>query len=308
MPGSVVRRLPALIAVTGLLLVGPTLVGAQPAKPAVLTRDVLGDVLARVGEQVRQFFARAQSLVCLETVRLQPLESGLTSASFGRTVESELRLSWDPDDLARRPVEARTLRSVLKVNGHPPRRNDQNDCTDPEQNESETQPLSMLLPDQQRDYVFTPGKPERVDGRWAHVVQYRVTTPMSVSVEEIPGKDDCISFNVEGGTRGRIWIDVETFQVLRLDQALVGLVDIPLPKRAAMRSGGNIRWTLERHDISIRFKPVRFSEPDETLLLPVSSTALRITRGSGQPRLRTSIDYTNYRRFMTGARVIGDER
>lgn len=308
MPGSVVRRLPALIAVTGLLLVGPTLVGAQPAKPAALTRDVLGDVLARVGEQVRQFFARAQSLVCLETVRLQPLESGLTSASFGRTVESELRLSWDPDDLARRPVEARTLRSVLKVNGHPPRRNDQNDCTDPEQNESETQPLSMLLPDQQRDYVFTPGKPERVDGRWAHVVQYRVTTPMSVSVEEIPGKDDCISFNVEGGTRGRIWIDVETFQVLRLDQALVGLVDIPLPKRAAMRSGGNIRWTLERHDISIRFKPVRFSEPDETLLLPVSSTALRITRGSGQPRLRTSIDYTNYRRFMTGARVIGDER
>ena len=294
--------------VTGLLLVVPPSVGAQSVKPEPLTRERLGEVLARVGDQVRQFFARAQSLVCLETVRLQPLESGLTSASFGRTVESELRLSWDPDDLARRPVEARTLRSVLKVNGHPPRRNDQNDCTDPEQNESETQPLSMLLPDQQRDYVFTPGKPERVDGRWAHVVQYRVTTPMSVSVEEIPGKDDCISFNVEGGTRGRIWIDVETFQVLRLDQALVGLVDIPLPKRAAMRSGDNIRWTLERHDISIRFKPVRFSEPDETLLLPASSTALRITRGSGQPRLRTSIDYTNYRRFMTGARVIGDER
>ncbi|MBM3781674.1 MAG: hypothetical protein FJW29_08380, partial [Acidobacteria bacterium] len=251
MARSVARRSTALLMVTSLLLAGPTLVGAQPAKPAALTRDVLGDVLARVGEQVRQFFARAQSLVCLETVRLQPLDMGLASGSFGRTVESELRLSWDPDDLERRPVEARTLRSVLKVNGHPPRRNDRNDCTDPEQNESETQPLSMLLPDQQRDYVFTPGKPERVDGRWAHVVQYRVTTPMSVSVEEIPGKDDCISFNVEGGTRGRIWIDVETFQVLRLDQALVGLVDIPLPKRAAMRSGGNIRWTLERHDISI---------------------------------------------------------
>ena len=171
-----------------------------------------------------------------------------------------------------------------------------------------TQPLSMLLPDRQRDYLFMPAKPERISGRWAHVVQYRVTTPMSVSVEEIPGKDDCISFNIEGGTRGRIWIDPDTFQVLRLDQALIGLVDIPLPRRAASRSGGDLRWTLERHDISIRFKPVRFSEPEETLLLPVSSTALRITRGSGQPRLRTSIDYTNYRRFLTGARVIGDER
>jgi hypothetical protein len=296
-----------VLGMAGLLLAGPAAM-AQPARPAPLSREALGDVLTRVGEQVRQFFARAQSLVCLETVRLQPLDTGLTSASFGRTVESELRLSWDPDDLERRPVEARTLRTVLKVNGHPPRRNDQNDCTDPEQNESETQPLSMLLPNQQRDYVFTPGKPERVDGRWAHVVQYRVTTPMSVSVEEIPGKDDCISFNVEGGTRGRIWIDAETYQVLRLDQALVGLVDIPLPRRAAARAGGDLRWTLERHDISIRFKPVRFSEPDETLLLPVSSTALRITRGSGQPRLRTSIDYTQYRRFMTGARVIGDAR
>ena len=306
MAGAVAHRV-VVLGMAGLLLAGPSAM-AQPARPAPLSREALGDVLTRVGEQVRQFFARAQSLVCLETVRLQPLDTGLTSASFGRTVESELRLSWDPDDLERRPVEARTLRTVLKVNGHPPRRNDQNDCTDPEQNESETQPLSMLLPNQQRDYVFTPGKPERVDGRWAHVVQYRVTTPMSVSVEEIPGKDDCISFNVEGGTRGRIWIDAETYQVLRLDQALVGLVDIPLPRRAAARAGGDLRWTLERHDISIRFKPVRFSEPDETLLLPVSSTALRITRGSGQPRLRTSIDYTQYRRFMTGARVIGDVR
>lgn len=307
MPRARARGVMVVLGMAGLLLAA-TAAMAQPARPVPLSRDALGEVLARVGEQVRQFFARAQSLVCLETVRLQPLDTGLTTASFGRTVESELRLSWDPDDLERRPVEARTLRTVLKVNGHPPRRNDHNDCTDPEQNDSETQPLSMLLPDQQRDYVFTPGKPERIDGRWAHVVQYRVTTPMSVSVEEIPGKDDCISFNVEGGTRGRLWVDAETFQVLRLDQALVGLVDIPLPKRAAARAGGDVRWTLERHDISIRFRPVRFSEPDETLLLPVSSTALRITRGSGQPRLRTSIDYTNYRRFMTGARVIGDDR
>jgi hypothetical protein len=307
MPGACARRLTVLLSM-GLLILAGSVAVAQPVRPAPLTREALGEVLTKAGEQVRRFFARAQSLVCLETVRLQPLDTGLTSASLGRTVESELRLSWDPDDLARRPVEARTLRTVLKVNGHPPRRNDRNDCTDPEQNESETQPLSMLLPDQQREYVFTPGKPERVEGRWAHVVHYRVTTPMSVSVEEIPGKDDCISFNVEGGTRGRLWIDVETFQVLRLDQALVGLVDIPLPKRAAARAGGDLRWTLERHDISIRFKPVRFSEPDEILLLPVSSTALRITRGSGQPRLRTSIDYTNYRRFMTGARVIGEER
>ena len=61
---------------------------------------------------------------------------------------------------------------------------------------------------------------------------------------------------------------------------------------------------MERWDTTIRFKAVRFSDPDETLMLPVSSTSLRITRGAGQPRLRTVVEYTDYRRFLTGGRVV----
>ena len=51
--------------------------------------------LARAAERVAEYFARAQSLVCLEIVHLQPLGSGLSVDGVGRTVESELRLSWD---------------------------------------------------------------------------------------------------------------------------------------------------------------------------------------------------------------------
>ena len=51
-------------------------------------------------------------------------------------------------------------------------------------------------------------------------------------------------------------------------------------------------------------KPVRFSDPEETLILPVSSTTFQITRGAGTPRLRTTTQYTGYRRFITGARVV----
>jgi hypothetical protein len=115
-----------------------------------------------------------------------------------------------------------------------------------------------------------------------------------------------VSFEVEGGKRGRLWIDAESFDVLRLDESLNGMVDIPLPKKAARVPGGSLFWTLERMDTSIRFKAVTFSNPDETIVLPATMSSFRITRGSGTPRLRTMTDYTKYQRFLTNGRIVGE--
>jgi hypothetical protein len=291
----------AIAASVGLVLglAGTSVVSAQET-----LRMDLATLLASAGSKVERYFARAQSLVCLETVRLQPLSNGLSADGFGRTVESELRLSWDPFSRGEEPPEAKTLRQVLRVNGHLPRKNDYGACTTPEQQDSETQPLSMLLEDQRRDYVFALAKPARVDGRVMLVVDYRLQRPVKVAVEEVEGQEDCISYDVDGGFRGRLWIDPDTHEVARLDQALIGLVEIPMPRKVARRAGVNDRWVMERWDTTIRFKAVRFSDPDETLMLPVSSTSLRITRGAGQPRLRTMVEYTDYRRFLTGGRVV----
>jgi hypothetical protein len=280
-------------------LIGTTAVSAEP--PARLD---LASLLRSAGEKVEAYFARAQSLVCLETVRLQPLTSGLAADGFARVVESELRLSWDPFDRGEEPPEARTLRQVLRVNGHVPRKNDYQACTTPEQNDSETQPLSMLLAEQQEAYTFALGKPGKVDGQVAIVVDYRLRRPTTVAVSEVEGQEDCISYDVDGGFRGRIYFDPDTHEVLRLDQALIGLVDIPMPRSVTRRVGVSDRWTLERWDTTTRFRPVRFQDPEETLTLPVSSTSIRITRGAGMPRLRTVTEYTGYKRFLTGARVV----
>ena len=293
-------RLPILCAGLAMTLLCTAAVTAQQREGAL----DLATVLQRAGDKVEEYFARAQSLVCLETVRLQPLSSGLSPAGFARTVQSELRLSWDPFATTDAPPEARTLRQVLKVNGHEPRKDDRDNCTTPEQQASETQLLSMLLPAQRKDYVFSLASPGKVDGRVALVVNYRLTTKTTVDVKEVEGKDDCISYDVDGGLRGKIWIDPGTFEVLRLDQGLVGLVDVMLPRRIARRPGVIDRWTIERMDTSIRFKPVTFKDPDETLMLPVSSSSLSITHGAGTPRLRTSVEYVGYRRFLTGARVV----
>ena len=279
-----------------MLVFAASVAARQPETP-----PDLATVLQRVGARVEQYFTRAQSIVCTEIVGLMPFDSGGTPSS--RTVESELRLSWEPTDENPVPIEARTLRQVLKVNGHPPRKNDRNNCTAPEQNSSEIQPLSLLLPQQRHEYSFKLAGAGKVDTRAAILVDYRMVQKPSVTVELVDNNEDCLSYSIEGGMRGRIWIDAETYDVLRLDQGLMGLVDIPLPRKVAHRNSWP-SWTMERWDTSIRFKPVTFEDPPETLVLPASSTSFRITRGSGTPRLRTSTQYSGYRRFITGARVL----
>jgi len=85
---------------------------------------------------------------------------------------------------------------------------------------------------------------------------------------------------------------------------VTGLVQNRGPPGGPPRPGINDRWVLERMDTSIRFKPVTFKDPDETLMLPASASSLHITHGAGTPRLRTSVEYAGYRRFLTGARVV----
>lgn len=264
----------------------------------------LAATLQRAGDRVEYYFARAQSIVCFETVSLQPLSFGLSTDGAARLVQSELRLSWDPTADTKTPLEAKTLRQVVKVNGRPPRKNDYDNCTTPEQQSTETQPLSMLLPQQRIEYDFSIVGPAKQDGRAAILLAYRMKARPTVTVSLVDNNENCISYSIDGGMRGRIWIDAETFDVLRLDEGLGGLIDIKLPWKVARRSPDNGVWTMERFDSSIRFKPIKFSDPDETLILPVSASSLRITRRSGSPRLRTTTEYTQYRRFLTAGRVL----
>jgi hypothetical protein len=281
------------------LLVALTVALSADQAPTV---DVSG-VLQRAGERVSEFFARAQSIMCLEKVSLQRLDNGFGADGPARMVESDLRLSWEPSEENPTPTEAHTIRQVVRVNGSTPRKKDWDNCTTPEQQASEEQPLSILLAQQRGKYTFSYEKHETIERRPAIVVRYFEIKKPTVDVSLVADKEDCVSFEIDGGSRGRIWIDVETHDVLRLDSSLSGLVDIPLPRKVA-RFGGNMRWTMERSDTSIRFKRVSFDNPEETLVLPVTSTRLQITRGAGTPRLRTTTQYLSYRRFMTTGRIV----
>lgn len=274
------------------------------ATPIASSTDDLATTLEQAAARVEVFFTRAQSLVVTERVLVQPLGSGLTGDGPGRTIESELRLSWAPGADGDGATEAQALRRVIRVNGHRPRDKDPNNCTTPEQHDTETQVLSMLLRGQRDDYTWALAGRGRIDGRTAIQVDFREKAKVAVDVRVLETNKDCVSYNVTGGMRGRLWIDAETFDVLRMDQHLKGLIDVPLPKEITRRHGAESVWTVERHDTTHRFKRVRFDDPEETIVLPVSTMSLRITRGAGVPRSRVFTEYKDYRRFLTGGRLV----
>ena len=254
-------------------------------------------LLARVGEYVERYYARAQRILALEAVTLQPLSRDLTFDGFPRRLEYELRVEWDPEDADGRSA-ARVVRTLMAVNGRPPRSGDEPECTDPRGVSPE--PLAFLLPDERGKYIFHPSGEGDVDDVPAVRFDYR-----SVRIEppRIEWRDDCATIDLPGRTRGRIWVHPETAEILRFDEHLVGLVDVPVPV-AQQRRGAARFMTVERADMSIRYRPVAFENPDETLMLPARIESLVVVQNSGTPRLRITQSFSDYRRFVTSSRIV----
>jgi hypothetical protein len=115
--------------------------------------------------------------------------------------------------------------------------------------------------------------------------------------------EECASIDLPGRSRGRVWTDPGNGEVLRFDEHLIGIVDIPVPV-PQQRRGARPHLTVERADMSIRYRRVTFDNPDETLLLPASIETVTIIRNSGVPRVRTTQTFRNYRRFATESRIV----
>jgi hypothetical protein len=253
--------------------------------------------LVRVGDYVERYYSRAQSIIVEEHVSIQPLTRDLRSDGFARRLTYELRVEWNPD-VAGDESPANVSRQLLAVNGRPPKPDQEPECLDPRSTSPE--PLAFLLPDRRGKFNFKAAGLGRVDGRAAMMIDYRSVKPETPIVE---WKDECVSIDLPGRSRGRIWADPETAEILRLDEGIVGLVDIAVPRKQ-QRMGGATFMTIERADSSIRYRRVPFTDPDETLVLPSSIDTVTVVRNSGSPRTRISQRFTNYRRFVTGSRIV----
>jgi hypothetical protein len=286
-------RLPATVA---LALAAMTTAGAQ-AQPNA------DELLVRVGERVAEFYRRAKNVVCIERSTVQHIDFNNSPEGFARTVESELRLEANGGE---DPGEATIVRKVRKVNGREPREKDKKDragCTDP--NPLSAEPLAFLLSARRSEYRFRTVGLTTDRNRTALMIDFASVVRRSDAelIEDPGGHDDCFDWSGHIASRGRIWVDAGNYDVLRVDRGLGGPVDVKVPLLIQRRHRLPNWVVIVREDMTIRYKRVAFTEPDEVLLLPESIDSFIVVRG-GLASSRRNQTFSGYQRFVTGGRVL----
>jgi hypothetical protein len=272
---------------------------AQQPAPDIAT------LLAHVGERVVDYYHRAQSLICVEKSMVQPIDSNWSSQGLSRSVESDLHVESEAGDGEQLP-DAKIVREIRRINGRAPRdsdKTDRNACTDP--NPLSPEPLAFLLPSHRDQYKFTAVREGKEKDTAVFVLDFVSTDRKSKLelIEDPGGHDDCFDWRGPIATRGRVWIDAQSFEVIRVDERIDGPIEVrvpwPLQRRYLLP-----QWVvLERNDLTIRYKPVTFTNPDEVMLLPESIESLVVMRG-GLQSTRQSQRFSDYRRFLTGGRIV----
>jgi hypothetical protein len=300
----VTPRLPPIAIHTLALAVGGCLSLTASAAPQAAAD--LPALLRAVGERVANYYHRAQHVICLETSTVQPIDSNWSFDGFARTVESELRVELDAAEGSALPV-ARVVRDIRRVNGRQPREADhkaRSGCTDP--NPLSPEPLAFLLPSHREEYRFSSARHGRERNRPAIVIDFtsadRTSRPELMA--DARGHDDCFDWTGPLAIRGQIWVDAQTYDVLRIDRRVAGPVDVRVPPPLQRRYRFDPYVVLDRDEVTMKFRPVAFTDPDEVLMLPESIDSLIVVRGGLQSTRRTET-FSQYRRFLTDGRIKG---
>ena len=263
-----------------------------------LAADDVSAVLDRIGDRVAAYYTNAQSIVALETVRIQPETRSLMPEGPARVLVYDLRVEWTPVAGDGRPPQANVLRELVSVNGRPPKPGDEDKCMDPEPISPE--PMVMLLPARRQEYTFALAGKGRTDGRPSLMVDYRERPAGPPSVK---WKDTCVSVDLPGRSRGRVWVDADTSDVLRIDEELVGQFEFEMPDKQ-VTPGRDSRMMLQQSTSSIRYQAVAFHDPDETLMLPRSVETTSAWNNAGYARVRMTQTFSKYRRFVGESRLV----
>jgi hypothetical protein len=284
----------------------PAALAAALATPvSAATTPSLDELLARVGERIAEFYERAQHMMCIERSTVQPIDRGMSPQGFARIVESELRVEAAADDV---DGAAAFVREVRKVNGRAPRDKDHGDragCTDP--TPLSLEPLTLLLPAHRADYEFRFAGFGKDRNRPVFLIDFKsVNSRSSVELIEDPaGHADCFDWSGYVASRGRVWVDATSYDVVRMERGLRAMLDVRVPERIQRKHHLENPIVIEREDTTIRYRTVAFTAPDEVLLLPESIESLIIARGGLQSTRRIQA-YSDYRRFLGDARIIDE--
>jgi hypothetical protein len=273
---------------------------------AAQTLPDIDTLLARVSERLERYYRRAQLIVCMEKASVMPIGSDLGPAGFMRVIESELRVEPESTEDGDTLTNAKLVRQILKINGRAPsekNKNDRSRCTDP--NPLTPEPLAFLLPANREGYTFTSGGFGKGKDGGTLVLEFATRRERGEGklVEDSRGVEDCFGFSVTSAWKGRIWVDAETYDVVRMEQRLSGPGDIEVTWAQQRKHQLPASIVVQRYDTTIKFKSIAFTNPEETMLVPESIETMTVLNGGLQSTRRRQ-EYSEYKRFLTTGRIV----
>lgn len=269
--------------------VGSTLVSFVVHVGAAQETDA--QLIARVSAYVEQHYTRAQTLLVTETTVVEPVTPDLEVAGPPRRIVNEMRIEWS-GAIGTEPREVRELQGASGSRFGP---SGQPDCLD--QRSVTFAPLGFLLPVNREKFRFSVRSFETINGVRTRRIDYETQRP---EPPQIRWKGKCGWVDSYGRTRGSVWVEPSSGEVIRFSERLSGRVKLPGPPGDAAAP----EFVAERADTTIDYKKFAFVEPDETLLLPSRVESVAFIQNSAAPRVRVIRTFTEYRRFLATVRVI----
>lgn len=307
---KVYGRLLATVLMTSVCVVswGQTQISNSSAQTDASAAQ-LKNILERAGERVQKYHDAMFSIAFTEVVQQQELRSDASSKDkpknfvYESVVVSRQSSTSQQDSF---PLVTRTLKSVDGKPTEQKNLSQRSHCVDTNPPSLYADPLIFLLPENQTKFRFSYEGEADLHGRRVAVVS--ITMPPASAPIEIKDTGKCFSLSRGLQRKGKIWIDVNTFDVLQLQWQLAESFSAKTSTkvvRSGMFFGLRPRREIsyEKADTMIRFQPVTFQNPDQILLLPASSESTWIIKGAKIAGYQTTTAYTQYKRFLTGVEI-----
>lgn len=269
----------------------------------------LKNLLERVGERIQKYQDAMFSIAFTEVLQQQELKSDGTSKNkpkqfvyesivVSRTLPANQQNSF--------PVITRTLKSV---DGKPTEKKNlpqRSKCVEINPQLAYADPLTFLLPKNQSDFIFSYAGESELEGRKAAVIL--ISQPPASEPVKIVQTGDCFRLSRSLRRQGKIWIDLNTYDVIQLQWQLAesfnGKTSAGITKFGIIPLFRPVKEiNYEKQETTIRFRPVTFQKPEQILLLPSSSESTWILKGARIAGFRVTTDYAHYRRFLTSVEI-----
>ncbi|HEX8279418.1 MAG TPA: hypothetical protein VF540_12015 [Segetibacter sp.] len=279
-----------------------------------MNAEQLGILIEKIGQTVKKNLDSIVNVAFTEVIRQQQLKDDASPTGKPKSFvyESIVKNPLPTENKTNsNPIFTRTLKSI---NGKPIKNQpslEDSKCEQINPQPAYDNPLSFLLPTNQPNYIFSYGGEIDFESNKTIIILVAEKQPTeSVTIIE---KNDCLFLSRPLQMKGKIWVNSKTFEVVKLHWQQAETYSATIPKKI-VKAGiiplirPKITINYERQDFTVSFRPVKFQDPEQTLLLPYFSETVWINQGSRLAGMQTRIDYTQYRLFKTNVQISDSDK